>query len=167
MAEQTKKYTKYKSSITTIPIPNPRPRRTIYMDGIFDLFHIGHLSAIQQCAVLGDKLIIGVTGDIDASNYKRPPIINEQERVSIVSNIEYVNEVICPCPLIVTSEFIEENGIDLVVHGFVNEEDEKRQYEFFKVAIELGKFRRIPYYEGQSTTEILKKVQSLKEDDER
>ena len=30
------------------------------MDGVFDLFHIGHLNAIKQCRDLGNKVIIGV-----------------------------------------------------------------------------------------------------------
>ena len=55
--------------------PTPRPRRTVYMDGVFDLFHAGHLEAIQQCAALGDRVIIGVTGDSDAASYKRAPIM--------------------------------------------------------------------------------------------
>ncbi|KAL7470795.1 hypothetical protein ACHAXS_011052, partial [Conticribra weissflogii] len=41
------------------------------MDGVFDLFHIGHLHAIEQCAALGTRVIIGVTGDDDAAGYKR------------------------------------------------------------------------------------------------
>ena len=65
-------------------------RRTVYMDGVFDLFHVGHLAAIRQCAMLGDRVIIGVTGDIDATGYKRPPIISEANRVAIVAAIKEV-----------------------------------------------------------------------------
>ena len=58
-----------------IAVPSPqaasRPRCTVYMDGVFDLFHVGHLEAVQQCIALGDRVIIGVTGDADAADYKR------------------------------------------------------------------------------------------------
>lgn len=42
-------------------------RRTVYMDGVFDWFHTGHLQAIQQYADLGQRVVIGVTGDADAA----------------------------------------------------------------------------------------------------
>lgn len=138
-----------------------RPRRTIYMDGVFDLFHIGHLNAIQECAKLGDKVIIGITGQEDATGYKRAPIIPEAERVAIVSAIKSVDCVICPCPLVVTKEFMEEYGIDLVVHGFASDKDEKRQYKFFEYPIKCNKFQKIPYYEKTSTTDIINKIKDI------
>eukprot|EP00934_Nitzschia_sp_Nitz4_P007742 Nitzschia sp. Nitz4//scaffold226_size53432//28383//30972//NITZ4_006701-RA/size53432-augustus-gene-0.62-mRNA-1//-1//CDS//3329542751//7732//frame0 len=137
-----------------------RPRRTIYMDGVFDLFHIGHLVAIQQCISLGDRVIIGVTGDVDAAGYKRPPIVPEAERVAIVQALEGVDNVICPCPLIVTEEFMEEHGIDLVVHGFANDADAKRQEEFFEIPAKTGRFQRISYYQGLSTTDRIANIQA-------
>lgn len=138
-----------------------RPRKTIYMDGVFDLFHIGHLNAIQECAKLGDRVIIGVTGQEDATGYKRLPIIKEDERVAIISSLKYVDKVICPCPLIVTQKFMEEEQIDLVVHGFASKEDEKRQYEFFEIPIKNGKFKTIPYYQDLSTTDIISKIKTM------
>lgn len=54
-----------------------RPKGTVYLDGVFDLFHVGHLNAIEQAANLGDRLIVGVTGDDDATGYKRKPIISQ------------------------------------------------------------------------------------------
>ena len=134
------------------------PRRTVYMDGVFDLFHIGHLEAIRQCAQLGDRVIIGVTGDKDATGYKRAPIICERERATIVESLGVVDEVVCPCPLVVTDEFMSEKGIDLVVHGFPSEEDAKRQEEFFSVPMKRGKFQTISYYNGLSTTDIMQKI---------
>lgn len=55
-----------------------------------DLFHVGHLEAIRQCAALGNHVIIGVTGDMDAAGYKRPPIMSEGDRVAIVSALREV-----------------------------------------------------------------------------
>ena len=123
---------------------------------VFDLFHKGHLEAIHQCAALGDTVILGVTGDIDAEGYKRRPIVPEEERVAIVEALKEVKKVICPCPLIVTEEFMNEHGIDLVVHGFANDADAERQKEFFRIPIELGKFQRIGYYKGLCTTDRIK-----------
>jgi cytidyltransferase-like protein len=131
------------------------------MDGVFDLFHIGHLNAIQECAKLGDKVIIGITGQEDATGYKRAPIIPEAERVAIVSAIKSVDCVICPCPLVVTKEFMEEYGIDLVVHGFASDKDEKRQYNFFEYPIKCNTFQKIPYYEKTSTTDIINKIKDI------
>jgi cytidyltransferase-like protein len=140
-----------------------RPRRTVYMDGVFDLFHIGHLEAIRQCAELGNRVIIGVTGDSDATSYKRAPIISEIERSAIVGALQYVDEVVCPCPLIVTESFMRQHGIDLVVHGFADDADVERQREFFIHPLETDRFQRINYYRGQSTSDIINKIRRLPE----
>lgn len=134
-------------------------RYTVYMDGVFDLFHIGHLRAIEQCAALGDRVILGVTGDRDASSYKRAPIVNQENRVAVLEGLSAVDKVICPCPLVVSESFMAEHGIDLVVHGFADEADAERQFEFFEVPIRMGKFQRINYYRGLSTSDIINKIQ--------
>lgn len=138
-----------------------RPRRTVYMDGVFDLFHVGHLSAIRHCASRGDRVILGVTGDDDATSYKRAPIICQEERSAIVAALAEVDHVVCPCPLVVTESFMQEHGIDLVVHGFVNDKDAEDQFEFFAYPMRNGQFERIPYHDGQSTTSIIRKIQAL------
>jgi len=139
----------------------PPPRRTVYMDGVFDLFHVGHLRAIQQCTALGDRVIVGVTGDADAAHYKRSPVIAEADRVAVVEAIRGVNKVVCPCPLVVTEQFMEEHDIDLVVHGFVDPADEEKQAHFFAAPRAAGKFQTIEYYRRLSTTDIIAKVQAL------
>ena len=138
---------------------NVRPRRTVYMDGVFDLFHVGHLEAIRQCAALGDRVIIGVTGDEDAAGYKRPPIISQENRVAVVEALKEVDQVVCPCPLIVTEKVMSDLGIDLVVHGFASDADAARQEEFFSLPMRTGRFQRIGYYDGLSTTDIIRKIQ--------
>jgi cytidyltransferase-like protein len=122
------------------------------MDGIFDLFHVGHLDAIKQCAQLGDEVCIGIIDDKDATSYKRKPIINEEMRCEIVEACKYVTTIIFPAPLVITPLFIKENNIDLVVHSFANDKDYEKQKEFFK-NINL---KRIDYSDRISTTELLK-----------
>jgi cytidyltransferase-like protein len=128
--------------------------KTVYMDGVFDLFHIGHMDAFKQMRKIGTNVIIGVVSDNDAQAYKRKPIIPEHERCEIIRNCSLINEVIFPAPLKVTPAFLKERGIDIVVHAFANQADMDAQKEFFK-GIPLT---RINYSTRTSTSHILSKI---------
>lgn len=136
------------------------------MDGVFDMFHRGHLEAIKKTrneAGINGKVIIGVVSDKDANSYKRVPIINELDRVEIIKNIKDVDEVIFPCPMSVDRDFIKKHNIDMVVHGFANIDDYNNQKEFFQEIIDLGKFKMQEYYNKTSTTDIIKKIKNRDE----
>jgi choline-phosphate cytidylyltransferase len=138
--------------------------KRVYIDGVFDLFHIGHLESLKKAKnVLENvELIVGVVSDKDCESYKRKPIINEDERIEIIKSLKIVDEVIFPCPLVVTMEFIKENKIDLVVHGFSSDTDREKQKEFFKEIQENGYFKEIEYYSKISTTDIINRIGNIK-----
>jgi ethanolamine-phosphate cytidylyltransferase len=129
----------------------------IYSDGIFDLFHRGHLEYFKQMKLLG-TVIIGVIDNNTAKSYKRYPIYDELDRLELVKSCKFVDKVIFPAPLIITDKFMKEHNIDLVVHGFSNIEDAKKQDKFFEIPIKLNKFKEIKYYDKISTTSIIKKI---------
>ena len=54
----------------------------IYCDGIFDMFHYGHIEHLRKAKTLYDNvyLIVGIVNDKDAKGYKRQPIMNENIR---------------------------------------------------------------------------------------
>ena len=132
----------------------------VYIDGVFDLFHRGHLESLKKCKNIYENvtLLVGVVSDEDATLYKRKPIINFEDRIEIVRSIKYVDEIIEKCPLVITENFIKKYNIDLVLHGFSNEEDELKQEIFFKDVKNLGVFRKIDYYDKESTTGIIDRV---------
>lgn len=139
--------------------------KRVYIDGVFDLFHKGHLeSFIKAKNIFNDPdntyLIVGVVSDYDCSNYKRKPVINEKDRVDIIKNIKCVNEVIFPCSMSTTLQFVKDNNIDIVVHGFSDENDKINQYKYFKEVIDSGHFKEIEYYSQSSTSKIIKKIKS-------
>ena len=134
--------------------------KRVYIDGIFDLFHRGHLESLKQAKDLYDNtyLIVGVISDKTSKDYKRLPVINESDRIEIIKSLKIVDEVIVNPPLNVTKVFVEENKIDMVVHGFADDNDWEKQKDFFKFLIDVNKFERINYYQRTSTTEIIKNI---------
>jgi len=139
--------------------------KRVYIDGVFDLFHRGHLESLNKAKnALGDPdntfLIVGVVSDKDCESYKRTPIIGEDDRVEIIKNMRVVDQVVFPCPMDTTLDFIEKNKIDIVVHGFSNDSDREKQKVFFAQVINSGKFKEIDYYSKISTTDIIKKLKN-------
>jgi len=133
-----------------------RPIR-IFMDGAFDMMHYGHMNAFRLGRSLGTELIVGVNSDESITKCKGPPLLNDSERLTMVTNCKFVDEVIPGCPYVMNREYldfiIEKYDIDYVIHGddpcIV---DGKDVYEAAKAS---GKFRSIPRTEGVSTTDIV------------
>lgn len=66
-----------------------------YTDGVYDLFHIGHLNMIQAAKNQCEYLIVGVHGDDVVKEYKPfYPIINENERKRIIESIKGVDRAV-------------------------------------------------------------------------
>jgi cytidyltransferase-like protein len=128
------------------------------MDGVFDLFHRGHLEAIKKAKAIRPNvwLIIGLCGDYEVTDYKRKPFFSEDDRYQILSSIREVDQVIFPGPLILTREFIDRHKIDLVVHGFSDMSDIDKQSTFFEQI--KDKFETIPYYPPVSTSNFIKEI---------
>ena len=70
-------------------------RVTVYISGVWDLFHIGHLNVIKWAKDLGDFLVVGVVTDEFAAEYKgRRPVIPFKDRYAIVQAIRYVDAAV-------------------------------------------------------------------------
>ena len=141
--------------------------KRVYIDGIFDLFHRGHLESFYKTKNIygeenkeGVDVIVGIISDADAQDYKRLPIIKEEDRIKIIEGIKCVNEVIFPAPLIIDNKFIEDNKLDMIVHGFANKDDFEKQKDFFKIPLELNKFKTIEYYSKISTSDIINNIKT-------
>ena len=72
--------------------------RTIALaNGVFDLFHVGHLRYLQGAKALGDVLVVAVNSDASARLLgKGPgrPVVPEHERVEIVAALACVDHVV-------------------------------------------------------------------------
>ena len=98
----------------------PAPGDTIvYIDGAFDMFHVGHVAVLREARKLGQFLIVGVHNDFDVNRTKGSnyPIMNLHERVLCVLSCRYVDEVVIGAPYSVTQDMIDSLKIAFVVHG--------------------------------------------------
>ena len=61
--------------------------------GVFDLFHVGHLAALEWAKSQGDVLVVGIMGDDRVKRRKGEgrPVIPQQQRLAIVDAIKCVD----------------------------------------------------------------------------
>lgn len=66
-----------------------------YTQGVYDMFHIGHLNILNKAKEQCEHLVVGINADVLVESYKhKTPVINETERMEVVRNIKAVDEVI-------------------------------------------------------------------------
>ncbi|MCR5319894.1 MAG: adenylyltransferase/cytidyltransferase family protein [Lachnospiraceae bacterium] len=65
-----------------------------YTQGVFDMFHIGHLNLINGAAAQCEQLIVGVNSDELVQQYKdKKVVIPEKDRAEIIGNLKAVDQV--------------------------------------------------------------------------
>lgn len=128
----------------------------VYVDVVGDLFHYGHVEILRKAKSYGDILVVGVHSDEAVMTYKRRPVMTLEERVRSVQACPLVDEVIPHAPLKLTYDYIEEHDIHLVIHG--DDISEEVMNIWYKVPLELGILRLVPYTEEISTTKIIERI---------
>ncbi len=143
----------------TNPPPQGRAVR-IYADGVFDLFHIGHMRALQQAKIAFDNvyLVVGVTGNKETHKRKGLTVLSARERAESVRHCKWVDEVIEDCPWIVTAEFLEKHNIDYVAHDDLPYGADEGD-DIYGPIKEKGMFLVTQRTEGLSTTGIITKYE--------
>ncbi len=65
-------------------------------NGIFDLFHVGHLRYLQGARDLADVLVVAVNSDASTRRNKGPgrPVVPQAERAEIVAALACVDHVV-------------------------------------------------------------------------
>ncbi|MCL5090680.1 MAG: adenylyltransferase/cytidyltransferase family protein [Patescibacteria group bacterium] len=68
-------------------------KKIVFTNGVFDIFHVGHLHYLQESKKLGDILIVGINSDKSTKRFKGPkrPLVNQNERVEIIAALDCVD----------------------------------------------------------------------------
>tara|TARA_R100001377_G_C3183679_1_gene107676 strand:+ start:768 stop:1193 length:426 start_codon:yes stop_codon:yes gene_type:complete len=88
-------------------------KKRIYIDGAWDLFHIGHLQLFKKIKKKFNYLIVGIHSDELMEKIKRKPVIPYEDRAEIIKSIKYVDEIAERSPF-PTIDFIKKHKIDLI-----------------------------------------------------
>ncbi|NQE46071.1 FAD synthase [ANME-1 cluster archaeon GoMg2] len=60
--------------------------------GTFDILHPGHLLYLEEAKKLGDELFVIVARDVTVKKRKRTPIIQEEQRLKMISALKMVDK---------------------------------------------------------------------------
>ncbi|MCP5042652.1 MAG: adenylyltransferase/cytidyltransferase family protein [bacterium] len=134
--------------------------KTVYVIGVFDLFHRGHLAFLEHARALGSRLVVAINGDAMVASYKRKPFHSEQDRLTIVRALRCVDEAFVIHGYDNRRPMLE-HEVDIVVHG--NDWEADSYMEQIRVDSAFLERHRIelcfiPYTDGVSTSSIIETI---------
>jgi D-beta-D-heptose 7-phosphate kinase/D-beta-D-heptose 1-phosphate adenosyltransferase len=126
----------------------------VFTNGVFDLFHVGHLDSLRRAKAEGDLLVVGVNSDESVKRLKGEgrPVLPLDQRLRILSAIEYVN-VVTPFDEDTPAALIEAVAPDVLVKGGHYTVEQIVGHQF--VLERGGRVLSMPLIEGRSTTDII------------
>lgn len=138
--------------------PKDRPIR-IYADGVFDLFHLGHMKQLEQAkkAFPNVELVCGIPSDIETHKRKGLTVLTDQQRLETLKHCRWVDEVVSNAPWSVTPQFLREHRIDYVAHDDLPYASTDSD-DIYKPIKEEGKFLTTQRTLGISTSDIITKI---------
>ena len=137
------------------------PKRVV-VAGTFDIIHPGHIEFLKFASKYGRVTVI-VARDVNVMRFKgKRPIMNEEERLKVISAIRYVDRAVLGKESEDIFSILLELKPDIVVLGpdqRVDESELRRYLQGHGLNVEVIRMRnRLPNY---STSEIVKRIKSM------
>lgn len=134
-------------------------QKIVMTNGCFDIIHPGHVTYLKQARALGNKLVVAVNSDDSVSRLKGPtrPIVKLEDRMTVLAALDCVDYVVAFDED--TPERLISNVLpDILVKGGDYKVEQIAGHK--QVLQNGGKVIIIPFVDGCSTTNIVKKIQS-------
>lgn len=128
-----------------------------FTNGVFDILHEGHIAVLAEAASFADVLIVGVNSDSSVKKLKGDdrPVNGQDSRAIIIASLIMVDAVVIfdeetPIELIkmIKPDVLVKGG-DYTIETMVGAEE---------VLADGGRVEFIPFREGFSTTNIIKRI---------
>ncbi|MCF8241163.1 MAG: D-glycero-beta-D-manno-heptose 1-phosphate adenylyltransferase [Melioribacteraceae bacterium] len=132
-------------------------KKIVFTNGCFDIIHAGHVDYLNKAKSAGDILLVALNTDASVRRIKgkNRPIIKEEERAFVMSNlrcVDYVTFFDEDTPLEIISDIIPSvlvKGADWSAENIVGKD---------VVDSNGGEIKRIEFITEQSTSKIIKKI---------
>jgi rfaE bifunctional protein nucleotidyltransferase chain/domain len=129
-------------------------KKVVFTNGCFDLIHSGHVDYLVKSKQTGDILIVGLNSDASIKRIKgeKRPILKEDERAFIISNLKAVDYVTLfeeDTPLELISKIIPDvlvKGADWSIENIVGRDIVEQSG---------GEVKTIAFVNDQSTSKII------------
>ena len=92
-----------------------KKNKVVYAGLAADILHEGHINILKHANKLGD-VVVGLLTDKAIASYKQLPLLNYNQRESVLKNIKFVKNVIPQKTLDYRPNLIKLKP-DFVVHG--------------------------------------------------
>ena len=153
---------KFKNLADLVKIRNQlkhKGKKVVFTNGCFDLLHSGHIHLFREARKKGDVFIVAVNDDSSTRKIKGAsrPIFPLKERIEILGAIEDVDYL---------ASFSEETPQKIIARllpdVLVKGGDWKPEEVVGKIEVEDagGEVEIIPYLEGRSSSDIIKRIVS-------
>jgi D-beta-D-heptose 7-phosphate kinase/D-beta-D-heptose 1-phosphate adenosyltransferase len=127
-----------------------------WTNGCFDIIHVGHIRYLRETKKLGDILVLGLNADESVSRIKPGrPVVSEADRAEVLAALSMIDYIVLfdeDTPY----ELIKEVGPDVLVKGADWKKEDIVGNDLVK------EVQTIEFVEGISTSEIIRRIQSLK-----
>ena len=135
---------------------------TVLVDGVWDLFHQGHVELLKRAHDIYDKVIVGIASDDLVRSYKRDPIIQYEDRVKMLEACKYVDEIYHNAPVVnITEKVLDSCGADYALHSVADSNNWKTELrelaKYDQSLIDSGRAHFLSYT-NYHTTDIINMV---------
>jgi len=151
-----------------------KDKKIVYVGGVFDMTHAGHIIFFEECKQLGDILVVLIARDSFIKDYKgeNRPILNEHIRMKTVDSFKPVDYTLLDPTMKFTKEeghlkglkfILEELKPDIyVVNDDISDfEERKNLVEQFSTKIHISIRDAPPEFEKISTSKIIDMIKKL------
>ncbi len=133
------------------------------VNGVFDLFHVGHVNLLKRAKNIFNEVVAAVDSDEFASRVKRQPVFSEQDRLDIVKSCRYVDDAVIVDdsygPFAFENKkvdsFMEDHNIDA---AFIAADTEEDVLKWFSHLHRTNRTVVVPRTSDISTTHVIKIV---------
>lgn len=133
----------------------PMPLETVvYVPGVWDMLHVGHLNILEAAYGLGTVLIVGVPSDeVVLEDKGQLPVVCLQDRVRMLQALE-VTDVVLPYYQLEFLTHLRMLRPDVLVIGQMWGREQRHIQATKFVSDQGGRVVMLPYTPGISTSEL-------------